>query len=151
MNTNDCELVETIQDAEEYVEHESKNGKVLNDICNIAVQGNELVVQLGQMYQQSLQIQRDVEAIHAWSNVELAKIAAKYKSCEDFLNRTFGERETNLDRFYNVLDRAIETNDRTMMIEAMRNMSCIVTSSPLQDLEKFAELYNDTSQPLLDF
>ena len=30
-------------------------------------------------------------------------------------------------------------------------MSDIVTSSPLQDFEKFAELYNDTSKPLLDF
>ena len=30
-------------------------------------------------------------------------------------------------------------------------ISSIVTKSPLDDFEKFVELYNDTSQPLLDF
>ena len=98
-----------------------------------------------------MQLKRDVAAINAWTDVELARIVAKYKSCEAFLNKTFGEREKTLNKLYNALDVAIESNNREAIIGAMKGMSEIVTSSPLSDLEKFAEIYNDTSQPLLDF
>ena len=52
---------------------------------------------------------------------------------------------------YDALDVAIESNNREAIILAMKGMSEIVTSSPLSDFEKFVEVYNDTSRPLLDF
>lgn len=119
-----------------------------NDFCN---QANVGIEHITQVYQQSMQLKRDVAAINAWTDVELAKIAAKYKSCETFLNKTFGEREKTLNKLYDQLDKAIESNDRELIIMAMKGMSDIVTSSPLSDFEKFVDLYNNASKPLLDF
>lgn len=145
-------------DEYEVVETTNNNGNYLtkanNFLTNVNEFSNQLTIgvdHLSQIYQQSMQLKRDVAAINAWTDVELAKIAAKYKSCEAFLNKTFGEREKTLNKLYNALDVAIESNNREAIIGAMKGMSEIVTSSPLSDLEKFAELYNDTSRPLLDF
>lgn len=145
-------------DEYEVVETTNNNGNYLtkanNFLTNVNEFSNQLTIgvdHLSQIYQQSMQLKRDVAAINAWTDVELAKIAAKYKSCEAFLNKTFGEREKTLNKLYNALDVAIESNNREAIILAMKGMSEIVTSSPLSDLEKFAEVYNDTSQPLLDF
>lgn len=145
-------------DEYEVAETTNNNGNYLTKANNFLTNVNEFsnqlnigVDHLSQIYQQSMQLKRDVAAINAWTDVELAKIAAKYKSCEAFLNKTFGEREKTLNKLYNALDVAIESNNREAIIGAMKGMSEIVTSSPLSDLEKFAEIYNDTSQPLLDF
>lgn len=145
-------------DEYEVAETTNNNGNYLTKANNFLTNVNEFsnqlnigVDHLSQIYQQSVQLKRDVAAINAWTDVELAKIAAKYKSCEAFLNKTFGEREKTLNKLYNALDVAIESNNREAIIGAMKGMSEIVTSSPLSDLEKFAEIYNDTSQPLLDF
>ena len=129
----------------------TKANELSHSVANITSQLNATANRALDVYENSQRVKRDVEALHAWSNVELAKIAAKYKSCELFLNKTFSERSQALEAFYKILDNAIENNDRESLIAAMRGMSDIVTSSPLQDFEKFAELYNDTSKPLLDF
>ena len=67
------------------------------------------------------------------------------------LEKTFGERDKALSKHYDLLDNAINSNDREMILVALHGISSIVTKSPLDDFEKFVELYNDTSQPLLDF
>lgn len=145
-------------DEYEVVETTNNNGNYLTKANNFLTNVNEFsnhlnigVDHISQIYQQSMQLKRDVAAINAWTDIELAKIAAKYKHCETFLNNTFGEREKTLNKLYDALDVAIESNNREAIILAMKGMSEIVTSSPLSDLEKFAEIYNDTSQPLLDF
>lgn len=138
-------------DEYELVENTNNNGNYLTKANNFITSVNEFSDHLSQIYQQSMQLKRDVAAINAWTDVELAKIAAKYKSCETFLNKTFGEREKTLNKLYDALDVAIESNNREAIILAMKGMSEIVTSSPLSDFEKFVEVYNDTSQPLLDF
>lgn len=145
-------------DEYEVVENTNNSGNYLTKANNFITSVNEFSSQLNigadrlsQIYHQSMQLKRDIVAINAWTDVELAKIAAKYKSCEAFLNKTFGEREKTLNKLYNALDVAIESNNREAIILAMKGMSEIVTSSPLSDLEKFAEVYNDTSRPLLDF
>ena len=126
-----------------------------NELCRtvtgLTQEVNVSVTRAMEVYNHSLQVKQNIAVIDSWTTVELNKIAAKYKSCELFLNHTFAERRATLEKFYKVLDTAIENNDRESLIAAMRGMSDIVTSSPLQDFEKFAELYNDTSKPLLDF
>ena len=112
---------------------------------------NKITENIVSVYNNSLQVERDVAALKAWSEVKLAEVAAKYKLCESFLNHTFGERDKALNKHYELLDKAIATNNKDAIILAMQGISGIVTSSPLADLEKFAQLYNDTSVPLLDF
>lgn len=129
----------------------NSSSELCKTVTGLTQEVNVSVTRAVEVYNHSLQVKQNIAAINAYTTVELNKIAAKYKSCEDFMNRVFGERKSTLDKLYGVLDRAIENNDRESLIAAMKGMSDIVTSSPLQDLEKFAELYNDTSKPLLDF
>lgn len=94
---------------------------------------------------------KQMDLVAKQSDDRLAAIAMKYKICEDFLEKTFGEREKALSNDYAVLNKAIETNDRELIIQAMKNISSIVVKSPLEDFESFVQLFNDESKPLLDF
>lgn len=89
--------------------------------------------------------------VQAWGQVEIAKTVAKFKTAQDFMEKTFGERDKALAKHYDLLDDAVKSNDREMILAALHGISSIVTKSPLDDFDKFVELYNDTSQPLLDF
>ncbi len=109
------------------------------------------VQSLYSMYNQAKEIEAKTEQMRLWSNVKIAEITTKYKSCQDFLEKSFGERDKALEKHYNILDRAIEKGDRELVLYALQGISGIVTKSPLSEFEKFVELYNDTSKPLLDF
>lgn len=111
----------------------------------------DTVREIQSLYRECKEIDAKVEVVKQYTQIELAKVAAKYKNQELFLKETFGERASALSKFYDVLDHGISSGDNSMIIAAMQEISGIVTSSPLEDLEKFAELYNDTSQPLFDF
>ncbi len=103
------------------------------------------------LYSQCKIVEEKTEQIRMWSEVKIAETVAKYRSCQEFLNYTFGERDKALSKHYNLLDKAVEDGDKELIVEALRGISGIVTSSPLSDFEAFAKLYEDTSQPLLDF
>lgn len=104
----------------------------------------DIVAECKQMHEHS-------EQLRMMTDVQLANIAAKYENTKEYMNKSFGERNKALGKHYTVLDRAMQTNDRELIIEAMRGISGIVSTSPIQDIEKFRTLYNDTSKPLLDF
>ncbi len=103
------------------------------------------------LYAQCKQVEEHTKQLKVWSEVEIARTVAKYKSCQDFLDKTFGEREHALNKHYELLDKAVESNDKDLIIAALSGISSIVTKSPLDDFEEFVKLYNDDSQPLLDF
>lgn len=90
-------------------------------------------------------IERDITAINAKTNIELTKIAAKYEMCQTALMGIFGERKEALQKHYQILDSALKENDREMVIVALKGVSDIVTTRPLEDFNKFLEVWNDTS------
>ena len=120
-------------------------------VSNVAITAGNVVRDIGNFYTQCTEMKERTKQLEMMTNLELAKITARYKATEEFLTETFKERREALHKNYDIIDRAIESNDREMIIVALQNISGIVTSSPLKDLEKFAELYNDTSKQLLDF
>lgn len=126
----------------------SKKESLNADLIN---KGIDTVNNIANVYHASMQVEKDVAAVKAWSGAKLAEVAAKYKLCEAFLNKRFGERDKALSKHYELLDKAIETNNKDAIILAMQGISGIVTSSPLADLEKFAQVFNDPAVPLLDF
>lgn len=103
------------------------------------------------LYSQCKMVEEKTEQIRMWSEVKIAETVAKYRSCQEFLNFTFGERDKALSKHYALLDKAYEDGDKELIVEALHGISGIVTSSPLSDFESFVKLYEDTSQPLLDF
>lgn len=103
------------------------------------------------LYSQCKMVEEKTEQIRMWSEVKIVETVAKYRSCQEFLNYTFGERDKALSRHYDLLDKAVEDGNKELIVEALHGISGIVTASPLSKFEEFVKLYEDTSQPLLDF
>ena len=110
-----------------------------------------LMQNAGNLYAQCCEIKEKTKQVQAWSQAKITETVAKYKSCQEFLSYTFGERDKALSKQYEVLDKAVNNGDKDLIIAALQGISGIVTSSPLSDFDKFAKLYEDKSQPLLDF
>ena len=103
--------------------------------------------QIANIYAMSCRIKQ----IKAQTDVQLANTIAKYKVCHEFLESTFGERHEALQKHYDVLDNAVASGDRDLILAALHGISDIVTTSPLSELQRLAEVFDDPSVPLLDF
>jgi len=119
---------------------------------DIAKQGVSLMDKALDVYKESKQIELNVAKIHAQTNVQLAKIAAKFTFCQEALLHTFGERNKALGAHYNALAHALETDDRECIIAALHGISSIVVQNPLESFTKIIEAWDNTSETLeLDF
>lgn len=92
------------------------------------------------VYQTSLQVEQNIAAIRAASDVQLAQITSKFEFCKAALDHVFQDRHSALSAHYCVLGEAMKSNDREMIINALRGISSIVVTSPLSD---FTEIVNN--------
>ena len=74
------------------------------------------------------------------------------KECKEVIQGTFGQREKGLQAHYQVLERALESNDREMIVASLKGISSIVVTNPLESFSNFIEAWNNKDKPLeLDF
>lgn len=106
---------------------------------------------IGGFYSDCVKLHEHRKEVEALTQVKLSGIVAKYKTAEKFITSSFSERNDALKNYYAVLDDAVRKGDRELIISAMANISGIVTTSPLKDLEKLCESFNDSLDNLLDF
>ena len=119
---------------------------------NLADKGMNMIGDITRVYEKSLEIKRNIALIQASTAVELKKIASQYELCQNVLQGVFGQRQEALAAHYEVLEKALEGDDRTLIIASLRGISEIVISNPLDSYSKFIEAWNDNSKPLeLDF
>ena len=119
---------------------------------NLADKGMNMIGDITRVYEKSLEIKRDIALIQASTAIELKRIASQYELCQNVLQGVFGQRQEALMAHYEVLEKALEGDDRTLIIASLRGISEIVVSNPLESYSKFIEAWNDNSQPLeLDF
>ena len=101
-------------------------------------EANNLMGKMNQamdLYARCKEVSEKRKAVEAWSKVKI----------------TEGERDKALTKYYDLLDKAVNTGDNQLIIAALQGISGIVTSSPLSDFQEFARLWENTDQPLLDF
>ena len=122
-----------------------------NYYIDFAQEGLTHVERIKDFYLECKQIDAKVEVVKEMAKMEIAKIAYRYKAQELFLKEVFTQRSEALAKIYDALDYGVASGNTAVIVAAMQEISGIVTSSPLEDLERFAALYEDTSQPLLDF
>lgn len=109
----------------------------------VASMANDLALKALDVYQTSLQVEQNIAAIRAASDVQLAQITSKFEFCKSALDHVFQDRHSALSAHYCVLGDAMKTNDREMIIAALHGISSIVVSSPLSD---FKEIVNNWSE-----
>lgn len=137
----------------------------IQETGDLMVQTTERINQLAQSgsemlstFERIMSIRRDCEVM-AQKTEQVRMIAqeriintlAKFKQNQDIIEKVFGERDKALSKYYEVLDKALASNDRQMLLASMEQISKVVTTSPLAEIERLSQIYDDTSQPLLDF
>lgn len=156
MTPNDYDIIQQQDDYEEpeHLPAEGDRRGLLEQVNTLTAQintGMSMVQNVAQLYNESKIVEAKADAIQAWSTATIAKTAAKFKACEDFMLHTFGERDKALSKHYELIDHGIASGNMELIVEALRGISGIVTKSPLQDLEEFAKVFEDDSIPLFDF
>ncbi len=148
--------MDEIQEYQEYYPDYSQDMEInpqdaLATVNNMVNAASNLANNIVDVYAQCKEAEERSERMRVWGQVKMAETVAKFKSCQMFLDRVFGERDAALGKHYDLLDKAVASNDKDLIIAAIKGISTIVTKSPLEDLEAFAKVFNDESQPLLDF
>ena len=123
----------------------------VQDISDQMLAVSDAAQNIANLYTQCQAFKARTEQVKAWSNVQMANTIAKYKVCQQFLESTFGERNEALQKHYELMDKAMESGDRELILASMQGISNIVTKSPLDELEQFAKVFNNPDLPLLDF
>lgn len=123
-------------------------------INQLAQSGNELL----STFERIMSIRRDCEVmaqkteqVRMITQERIVNTLAKFKQNQDIIEKVFGERDKALSKYYEILDKALESNDRQMLLASMEQISKVVTTSPLAEIERISQIYDDTNQPLLDF
>ncbi|MCH5229591.1 MAG: hypothetical protein J1F12_06310 [Muribaculaceae bacterium] len=115
-------------------------------------QGMQTVDKVTDVWKYSKMVEQNIAQIQGATAVELARISAKFQNQQSALEGIFGQRQQGLSGQFAVLEKAMKENDRELLIASLKGISTIVTSSPLEDFEKLAKAWEDTSKPLeLDF
>lgn len=137
---------------------EGRSRNKISDIADAVASNKDILnktldlgKQIADVYAESQRLNAQVEIVKEASKVKLAQIAAKFLTTKDVLDKVFSEREKSLSEDYKALNYGIETGNTDLIIKAMGNISSIVVSSPLADINNFIERMEDTSMPLLDF
>ncbi len=92
---------------------------------------------------ESREKRKQIEAI---TKKEIVKIGAKYRTAETVLNEEFKQRENSLDELYEKL----KSDNETIVLEAMRQIGNLHSSTPMQGLKEVSRLYEDNIDKLLE-
>lgn len=111
----------------------------------------DVASQVAEVYAESQRLNAQVDIARMASQVELAKIASKFQVTKLTIESVFGERKSALSHHYDTLDYGIKNGDRELIMAAMHQISSIVVSSPLADIQSFIEAFDTEGAPLLDF
>ncbi|MCH5239798.1 MAG: hypothetical protein J1F38_06215 [Muribaculaceae bacterium] len=126
----------------------------LNTINNVGGMVTGLINKGLDVWHTSMIVEQNIAAINSQTTVQLAEIAARYTTIQQALMSMYGERHGALQKHYDVLDKALASNDRDLIIASLKGVSSIVVSNPFEDFAKFMDAWENNSKdkPLeLDF
>ena len=135
-------------------ENEDMMLQKIEQVNRLTQSGNEML----STFERIMSVRRDckmmsekTEQIRLINQERIIKTLAQFKQNQELIERIFGERDRALSKYYQTLDAALLSNDRELIIASMQEISKVVTTSPLAEIERLSKIYDDTSQPLLDF
>lgn len=133
--------------------------KIKEDVMKIAkevsscIQTNpDLLKRSYEIWAENKRLDKEIEMVRIQNETEIIKITQRYELFRDVLISVFGERQTALHAHYKTLDKALENNDRELVIAALKGISSIVVQNPLESFAEFSKVLNDDNLNLnLDF
>ena len=70
----------------------------------------------------------------------LTEITKRYELYQSVFDHIFDERKQAIDRHFDIIDRGIAANDKDLIIQGLKGLSTIVSSSPFANLQELSEL-----------
>ncbi|BDA80180.1 hypothetical protein LPTSP3_g31100 [Leptospira kobayashii] len=70
----------------------------------------------------------------------LKDIDKKYDFYHRLFSAVFEERKQSIDKFFEIINRGIKTNDRELISMGLQNLSNVVSSSPFSNISELGKL-----------
>lgn len=153
-NNDDSQDINNQNMPSEYTETTQGGLEILDKLSLVQSQintGLNLVQNISGLYSECVRLNEHRREVEAMTQEKLVGTIAKYKTAEKFITSSFAERNGALQNYYSVLDDAVRKGDKELIIAAMSNISGIVTTSPLKDLEKLCQSFDESLDNMLDF
>ena len=120
------------------------------DIANKIVDfGSNMGNSLIDIYKMNAEYNADIKKLEIQSRERIAEMTMRYQLCRDALTALFAERQTGLNAHYATLDRALQTNDRELIIASLRGISSIIEKNPLESFHEFVKVLDNKDETLL--
>lgn len=103
-------------------------------------------------YLESKRINANIKALRTATSAVVSMHASQLAHARECLTLVFAERSTALNKHYDVLERALKSNDRELILASLQGISSIVVANPLDKVGEYIKALNNPKAPLqLDF
>jgi hypothetical protein len=124
----------------------------LNQLSSALSEHKDLANKYLDVYQMNSQCKNQIRILEQQSRERIAEMTQRYQLCRDVLSAVFSERQTALNAHYATLDKALQSNDKDLIIASLRGISSIVEKNPLESFKEFAKVLDNKDETLyLDF
>lgn len=129
---------------------------VKNSIAKYVSEHPEVAVdnvqKFADFYIENKRISKQLKAMESYNEMAMERMVLNYKQNREILSAVFGERFKALNAHYKALNKAIESNDREVVLAALRGINDIVAQNPLESFSEFKRIVNSENEVLkLDF
>ena len=83
--------------------------------------------------------------IKAYKEREIKRVLAKQDVLKYYLKNTFEERRVIIDNLFKNLDRGVKSKDQYLIAQSMGAIVSIVKESPLKNMKKLLDDFDDNS------
>lgn len=95
-------------------------------------------------YKNTAQIEKTKRtAITAWRDTKTTELNNQRKVLEEYLKLTFKERSTNIEKFFDVLDKGIESGNDNLIEKSIEGILAIAKDSPLTGAQELMNAMRD--------
>jgi len=129
-NQDDIKTFETLKSATEDML------KLRQETTNQLGKVSEITGNLATISQSAAVIRQSDNNVYIMSQ----KIAADKEKWHDMLTHIFSGRDKAIDKFIDLIDGGVKSNNNEMILKAMDGLSTIVASSPWPDFSSFNKL-----------
>lgn len=127
------------------IETTKKVGKLNKPNPLIVVDGLKIVIDAYNNYKTTVEVENTKRKyIEADKEKFIAKINAQKEVIKDYFERAFTERKENFKQLFDLLDKGLESNNDTLIEQALSSIITIAKNSPLKGIKQLvSDFEND--------
>ena len=124
----------------------------INQLSSTLSEHKELADKAFDVWKMNSQCRNQIKLLELQSKERIAEMTQRYQLCRDVLSAVFSERQTALNAHYATLDKALQSDDKELIIASLEGISSIVEKNPLESFKEFTKVLDNKDETLyLDF